>query len=104
MENLRGPNRGEAIIAEGSTGHEVPEGPTRVGPTLKRPDRLEEGDFVVAVSRAVLRELEGGTIREQLQNAIAGNKARPAGHQYDAHHRLRSRSTIFGIWARGKSK
>jgi hypothetical protein len=69
MENLRGPDRGESVIAEGSTGFEGPEGPARVGPTLKRPDRLEEGDLLVAVSQAVLRELEGGAVLADLQQS-----------------------------------
>jgi hypothetical protein len=77
MENLRGPDRGESIHSEGSTGFEGPEGPVQFGPTLKRPERLEEGDLVVAVSRAVLRELEGGSIREQLQKAWVTTGVQP---------------------------
>jgi hypothetical protein len=60
MENICGPDRGEFVRAEGSTPFDGPDGPTRTGRTLERPARLEEGDMVEAVSRAVLRELEGG--------------------------------------------
>jgi len=60
MENIWGPDRGEFVRAEGSTSFDGPDGPARTGRTLERPARLEEGDRVEAVSRAVLRELEGG--------------------------------------------
>jgi hypothetical protein len=60
MENLWGPDRGGSGRAEGSTRFEGPDGPARDGRARGRPDRLENGDFVEAVARAVLRELEGG--------------------------------------------
>ena len=60
MEKIWGPDRGEFVRAEGSTPFDGPDGPARTGRTLERPARLEEGDMVEAVSRAVLRELEGG--------------------------------------------
>jgi len=60
MENIWGPDRGEFVRAEGSTSFDGPDGPARTGRTLERPARLEEGDMVEAVSRAVLREIEGG--------------------------------------------
>ena len=60
MENIWGPDRGEFVRAEGSTPFDGPDGPARTGCTLERPARLEEGDMVEAVSRAILRELEGG--------------------------------------------
>ena len=77
MENLRSPDRGESIIAVGSTGLEGPEGPARVGPTHNRPDRLDEGDFLEAVSQAVLRELEGGSLVEDLKHAVHTTGVQP---------------------------
>jgi len=62
MENIWGPDRGEFVRAEGSTPFDGPDGLSRTGQTLERPARLEEGDMVEAVSRAVLRELEGGAV------------------------------------------
>ena len=61
MENIWGPDRGEFVRAEGSTPFDGPDGPARIGRTLERPARLEAGDMVEAISRAVLRELEGGS-------------------------------------------
>jgi hypothetical protein len=60
MENLCGPDRGGSGRAEGSTRLEGPGGPARDGRTRERAGQLADGDFVEAVSRAVLRELEGG--------------------------------------------
>ena len=77
MENLRSPDRGESIISVGSTGLEGPEGPARVGPTHNRPDRLDEGDFLEAVSQAVLRELEGGSLVEDLKHAVHTTGVQP---------------------------
>jgi len=62
MENIWGPDRGEFVRAEGSTPFDGPDGPAQTGHTLERPARLEERGMVEAVSRVVLRELEGGSL------------------------------------------
>jgi hypothetical protein len=62
MENIWGPNRGEFVRAEESTSFDGPDGPARTGRARERPARLEEGDMVEAVSRAVLSQLEGGAV------------------------------------------
>ena len=62
MENVWSPDRGGSGRAGESTRFEGPEGPARDGRTLQPPDQLEDEDFVEAVSRAVLRELEGGSV------------------------------------------
>ena len=60
MKNHWSPDRGGSGRAEESTRFEGAKGPARAGRTLQRPAQLEDEDFVEAVSRAVLRELEGG--------------------------------------------
>jgi hypothetical protein len=48
-------------MSEGSTRLEGPDPPAPAGRILERPAWLEDGEFVEAVSHAVLRELEGGS-------------------------------------------
>jgi hypothetical protein len=62
MENACGPDRGGPVMADGVTTSQEPDGPARAGRTLERPARLEEDAVVEAVSAAVLREVEGGTL------------------------------------------
>jgi hypothetical protein len=61
MENLWGPDRGGSGRAEGATRPEGQDEAAQAGHTRERPAQLEDGDFVEAVSRAVLREVEGGS-------------------------------------------
>ena len=50
----------QIVRGEGPAQLEGSGGPDRTGRATATPTRLEDGDLVEAVSRAVLRELEGG--------------------------------------------
>ena len=51
----------QIVRGEGPAQLEGAGGPARTGRATETPTRLEDGDFVEAVSRAVLREIEGGS-------------------------------------------
>jgi hypothetical protein len=52
----------QIVCGEGPARLEGSGEPDRTGRATETPTRLEDGDFVEAVSRAVLREIEGGSI------------------------------------------
>jgi hypothetical protein len=60
----------QIVCGEGPARLEGSGGPARTGRATATPTRLEDGDFVEAVSRAVLRELEGGVAIDRITTGI----------------------------------
>ena len=56
----------QIVRGEGPARLEGSRGPARAGRATETPTRLEDGELVEAISRAVLRELEGGFINLSL--------------------------------------
>ena len=61
----------QIVCGEGPARLEGSGGPDRTGRATETPTRLEDGDLVEAVSRAVLRELEGGSLSASPWGSLA---------------------------------
>jgi hypothetical protein len=62
VENFQGLARGETVELGQSTQFVGPNGPAQIDRATERPTRLNDGDFLDAVNRAVLRQIEGGMV------------------------------------------